>query len=103
MFSTTHSSPPRRQTHGAAAFVLLALLALPAVAACTYEPPNAADRDKPTYQADLAECQAFGDKEGHRRVLAYGGLFLTYPISLPVEEWRQTRKCMTGKGYTANG
>lgn len=74
-----------------------------AAAGCGYYPPTAADREKPSYQADLTACEAFGVKEGHRRVLAYGGEFLTYPISLPIEEWWQTRKCMQGKGYVANG
>jgi hypothetical protein len=99
LFSASHVLGQHRQ--GAAAS--LALLLPLAVTACAYAPPNSADRDKPTFQADLAECQAFGDKEGHRRVIAYGGLFLTYPISLPIEQWRQTRKCMAGKGYTASG
>ena len=34
--------------------------------------------------------------------MAYGGLFLSYPISLPIEQWRQTRKCMIRKGYVAS-
>ena len=89
------------RTHTAAAW--LAILLPLAAAACAYEPPDAADRAKPTYQADVAECQEFGEKEGHRLVIAYGGLFLTYPISLPIEEWRQTRKCMARKGYVASG
>ena len=87
--------------HAASGWLAIPLVV--AVAACTYEAPNSADRAKPTYQADLAECQAFGDKEGHRLVLAYGGLFLTYPFSLPYEEWRQTRISMIVKGYAAYG
>jgi hypothetical protein len=71
------------------------------VASCSYSPPNAADVTKPNYQADLKACEEFGDKEGHRRVMAFGGLFLSYPISLPIEEYKATRKCMEGKGYVA--
>jgi hypothetical protein len=73
-----------------------------AIAACGYTPPNAADTAKSTYQADLAACQTSGDKEAHRVVMSRGGLFLTYPISLPLEETRQVSKCMAGKGYAAS-
>ena len=73
------------------------------VTACAYSPPNPADTAKTAYQSDLAACQTSGDKEAHRLVMSRGALFLTYPISLPVEEWRQTRKCMDGKGYAAGG
>ena len=72
------------------------------VAGCAYAPPNAADRARPSYAADLAACQTAGDKEAHRLVMSRGSLFLTYPISLPIEELRQTRKCMAGKGYAAS-
>ena len=75
--------------------------ALLAVAACGYSPADPADAAKPSYQADLAACEVAGDKEAHRLVMSFGGLFLTYPISLPIEEERQTRKCMVGKGYAA--
>ncbi len=80
---------------------LLLVGPLLAVAACGYTPPNAADRARPSYAADLAACQTAGDKEAHRLVMSRGGLFLTYPISLPIEEQLQTRKCMDGKGYAA--
>jgi hypothetical protein len=61
-----------------------------------------ADTARPTYAADLAACQTAGDKEAHRLVMSRGGLFLTYPISLPIEEHRQSLKCMAGKGYAAS-
>jgi hypothetical protein len=80
----------------------LAVLLPLALAACSYEPPNAADSAKPTYQADLIDCRAFGVTEGHRLAVAYGGLFLSYPISLPIVEWRQMRKCMARRGYVAS-
>jgi hypothetical protein len=35
-------------------------------------------------------------------VMSKGGLVLSYPISLPIEEQRQTRECMDGKGYAAS-
>lgn len=75
------------------AMVLVAL-----VGGCAYAPPNPA---RPTFQADLNACRAGGDKEAHRLVMSRGGLFLTYPISLPIEEQVQMRKCMAGKGYAA--
>jgi hypothetical protein len=80
---------------------VLCLLPLLAAAACAYSPPNPADTARPGYQADLAACQAEGDTEAHRLVMSRGGLFLAYPISLPIEEARQTRKCMDRKGYAA--
>ncbi len=72
------------------------------LAACTYAPPNQADMAKPTYQSDLAACQTSGDKEAHRLVMSQGGLFLSYPISIFVEEHVQVRKCMDAKGYIAS-
>lgn len=71
------------------------------LAACSYRAADGTAAVASTYQADLTACQEFGEKEGHRRVKAYGGYFLTYPVSLPIQEWLQTRKCMTGKGYQA--
>jgi hypothetical protein len=73
-----------------------------ALAGCGYAPPNPADAARPSYAADLAACQTAGDKEAHRLVMSRGGLFLTYPISLPIEQEVQTRKCMDGKGYAAS-
>jgi hypothetical protein len=81
---------------------LLRLSPLLAVAACGYAPPNAADTAKPAYHSDLASCQTSGNKEAHRLVMSRGGLFLTYPISIFVEEHHQVGKCMDGKGYVAN-
>jgi hypothetical protein len=83
--------------------VRLVLTALPlVVAGCGgYSPPHAADAARPSYQADLDACQVSGDKEAHRLVMSQGGLFLSYPISLPIEEHIQVRKCMDGKGYAA--
>ena len=80
---------------------LLLMGSLPALAACSYTPPNPADAARPSYAADLAACETAGDNEAHRLVMSRGGLFLTYPISLPIEQWLQTRKCMDGKGYAA--
>ena len=77
-----------------------AVLLVPLVG-CAYSPPNAADTARPTYQSDLTACQEAGDKAAHHQMISRGGLFLTYPISLPIEEWIQLRKCMDGKGYAA--
>jgi hypothetical protein len=68
------------------------------LAACSYAPPNRADLTRPTYQADLDACQTSGNKEAHQLVTANGSLWLSYPISLPIEERRQVHKCMEGKG-----
>jgi len=71
--------------------------------ACGYTPPSAADTDRPSYAADLAACETAGDEEAHRLVMSRGGLFLTYPISLPIERHLQIGKCMDRKGYAAKG
>jgi hypothetical protein len=84
------------------AVILLATPWLLAIAGCSYQPANGAEHDSSSFQADLSACKEFGTKEGHRRVMAFGGEFLTYPVSLPFEKWWQTRKCMQGKGYVAN-
>ncbi len=78
--------------------VVMAAAAL-GLAGCAYDPPMQADHASPAYRADLAACQEAGDKEAHRRVMAFGRLFLTYPVSLPVQERIETRKCLEGKGY----
>ena len=72
------------------------------VAGCSYAPPNAADTARPGYQSDLAACRESGDKEAHRLVMSQGGLFLSYPISIFVEQHLQLGKCMRGKGYVAS-
>lgn len=78
---------------------VVGFLAFVTLAGCGYTPPNAADTARPTYQSDLTACQDAGDKEAHRLVMSRGGLFMTYPISLPIVESIQTGKCMDGKGY----
>ncbi len=70
-----------------------------ALAGCAYDPPMRADHASAQYRKDLAACQDAADKEAHRRVMASGILFLTYPVSLPIQRRIQTRKCMEGKGY----
>ncbi len=69
------------------------------LAGCAYDPPMRADHAAAGYRRDLTLCREAGDKEANRRVMASGGLFLTYPISLPIEERVQVRKCLEGKGY----
>jgi hypothetical protein len=69
--------------------------------ACSYQPPNPADTARPTYQSDLDACLISGNKEAHRLVMSYGYLFMTYPLSFPIEGSVQVRKCMQAKGYAA--
>jgi len=71
------------------------LLVFAGVSACSYSPPDAADLNRPSYHADLA------NKAAHHQAIAFGGYFLTYPISLPILRRREMRKCMRGKGYVA--
>ena len=73
------------------------------LAGCAYDPPMRADHRSPGYRKDLAECQAAGDKEAERRVMARGPYFLSYPVSLPIFERIETRKCLERKGYRREG
>ncbi len=68
-------------------------------ASCAYDPAMKADHASVPYRKDLADCQAAGDKEAERRVIASGGLFLTYPISYPIMRRIETRRCLERKGY----
>jgi hypothetical protein len=69
------------------------------LASCAYDPPMQADHAAASYRKNLAECQTAGGKEASRRVMASGGLFLTYPISLPIMQRIETRRCLERKGY----
>ena len=69
------------------------------LASCAYDPPMKADHAAAAYRKDLADCQTAGDKEAARRVMASGGLFLTYPVSLPIMQRIETRRCLERKGY----
>jgi len=71
-------------------------------AACSYSPPNVADQDRPSYQADLTACRETADKAAHHQVIAYGVNWLIYPFSLPVLKHREMNTCMEGKGYVSN-
>lgn len=66
---------------------------------CAYDPGMRDDHPAQQYHADLAACRESGDKEAHRRVMARGLLFMTYPVSLPIVRRIQIRACMEGKGY----
>jgi hypothetical protein len=68
-----------------------------ALSGCGIAPPPGADQAK--FAADLKSCEEAGDKEAHRRVMARGLLFMTYPVSLPILERRQRSECMARKGY----
>ena len=80
----------------------LAALSL-GLASCAYDPPMKVDHASATYRRNLADCQTAGDQEAERRVLASGGLFLTYPVSLPIMERIETRRCLERKGYHREG
>ncbi len=82
------------------AFLAAAALGL---AGCAYDPPMRADHAAAAYRKDLTACQSAGDKEAYRKVMARGPYFLTYPVSLPILERVETRKCLEGKGYHLKG
>ena len=79
--------------------VRLLACALPLALAACADPPMRPGQTAAAYQSDLSACHDAGAKEAHRRVMASGGLFLTYPVSLPIQRRIQTRRCMEGKGY----
>ncbi|MBV9654759.1 MAG: hypothetical protein JOZ42_09375 [Acetobacteraceae bacterium] len=74
-------------------------LAGASVAACAYDPPVAGDHTTPKYTADLEACRETAAKAAHHTVIGRGYLFLSYPISYPIEKRAELRKCMTGRGY----
>jgi hypothetical protein len=78
---------------------LLALTSALAVAACAYDPPVRADHQSARYQADLVACRKEGTAAADKRTVAYGYLFLSYPISYPIVRREEIRKCMQGRGY----
>jgi hypothetical protein len=69
------------------------------LAACAYDPPVVADHRASAYQTDLTACRGIADRNAHHQVMSSGPLFLTYPLSLPLKERIETRRCMVGKGY----
>jgi hypothetical protein len=87
------------QIRGGQIRLLLGALLLAMIFGCAYDPPMRADHASAKYQADLGACRPVAHKEADRVVKARGPLFLTYPISLPIERRIQMRKCMQGKGY----
>jgi hypothetical protein len=66
------------------------------LAACAYDPPMAADHAAPKYQADLDACTLAAEKYTKSRFY----LFITYPVSLPIEERARMATCMEQHGYT---
>ena len=91
----------RGTTRGAAAAVW-ALAGL--VAGCGgYDPPVVADHDSPAYQKDLAACQKSGGAAADRIAKATFPMFVSYPVSWPIEQRIQISRCMTAKGYKDRG
>jgi hypothetical protein len=91
--ANNNATPGLFYTSGAALACLMMLTA------CAYDPPVVGDRRTSGYQTDLTVCRGIADKNANRQVRSSGLLFLTYPVSLPVKERAETRKCMVGKGY----
>ncbi len=70
------------------------------LAGCAFDPPVAGDHHAPKYVSDLAACREAAGKAAHHAVISRGYLFLTYPVSYPIEKRAALRKCMVDKGYT---
>ncbi|MCL2429766.1 MAG: hypothetical protein FWD12_11085 [Alphaproteobacteria bacterium] len=69
------------------------------LAGCAYDPGMQGHHPAQAYHADLVACRQTGSREAHRRVMSFGMLFLTYPISLPIVRRIQVRQCLAGRGY----
>lgn len=74
-------------------------LAVVLAAGCAYDPPVVGDRGSARYQADLSACQEAAQKAAHHAVISRFPLFITYPVSFPLRERAETRRCMASKGY----
>jgi hypothetical protein len=79
--------------------IAVLMLALSLASGCAYDPPVAGDRNSAKFQADLTECRGVAEKAAHHAVISRFLPFISYPVSLPLKERAETRKCMTGKGY----
>ncbi len=84
--------------HKGPLFFSLAVLPL---AACAYDPRMhpAADVVGADYGKDLAACQSKAARDADQIVARHGYTWAVYWISYPLEERRQTRDCLAGKGY----
>ena len=96
-------APARRgggaTTAAAAAWALAGL-----VAGCGgYDPPVVADHDSAAYRKDLTACQTSGGAAADRIAKATFPMFMTYPISWPIEQRIQISRCMMAKGYKDRG
>lgn len=75
-----------------------------AVAGCYgYEPPVAADRAAPQYQADLAACQEESVDAVNKRNAKTGLDWFSSPVRRPFQIRAAIRACVAGKGYAAAG
>lgn len=75
------------------------MLALGLVA-CAYDPPMQANHGSAVYQADLRACRKSAATTASRTVHATGPMFMTYPISYPIQDRIDIRRCMQAKGYS---
>lgn len=77
---------------------LLFILAGGLLAGCSYE-PALQSAPKPGYSADLGACRETAEKAADRRVITRGYLYFSYPVSYPLIERAELRKCLESKGY----
>ena len=70
------------------------------VAGCAYDPPIRGDHHAQKYVEDLNACRETATAAARHAVISRGYLFLSYPISYPIEKRSAIRTCMVGKGYT---
>ena len=78
---------------------LIGVYATVLIAGCAYDPPIAGNHQTPKYADDLNACRETAAKAAHLTVIGRGYLFLSYPLSYPIEKRSQMRKCMVAKGY----
>ena len=80
------------------AVLLMALLA----GCAAYEPPGL-DRARPSYQADLDECQQNEPDEVDAYNAKIGLRWFVSPVRRPFQVRAAIRSCMTKKGYQVAG
>lgn len=95
---------PRRPGAAAAAALVAAGVLIGLTGGCgNYDPPVVADHDSAAYQKDLTACQTSGGAAADRIAKATFPMFVSYPISWPIEQRIQISRCMTAKGYKDRG
>lgn len=74
-------------------------LSAPLLGGCSYQ-PTVAGAPKPEFAADLGACRDTAEKAAHHRVISHGYYYFSYPVSYPLIERSELRRCLKDKGYS---